>query len=365
MAGHCRDRVPPPLPFVCAGGTARPDREMGLSGMQLHELMTINMINGSEGKNLTKPCALSNDIFRRQGLFCANLLLADTMEDTGGHHTVARKHRALLPSLAASVAMTMMVWGSTAGAESLVRSDNNSLDAIPDDIAHLTDESLIDPPIKFDARQDTKIVLRPWDAAMDKKLTKTAATAPVPIKDPTLKTEGQGIAGGDVNPDMQDAEEEKFMPLGRHLNGVPVRMLLTGFDNALQRPDEELECLAYTLYFEARGESVGGQRAVANVILNRQASPHYPDTICGVTRQGGYGRYQCQFTYRCDGLEDNIHEVKAYYAIKRLAHEILNATTHDDATHGATHYHTINVRPDWASNLTRTTRIGSHIFYKG
>ncbi len=259
---------------------------------------------------------------------------------------MARTHPAVWPSpaslsLASCVTFLVVALASLASAESLVRSDNNSLDIIPEGTG-LTDEPVIDMLAAFGIDRDSEIRLRPWNADMDAQLASAHGLPPA----------GQGKDG------------VEFKQLGHDFNGVPVQTLLAGLESALQRPDEELECLAYTLYFEARGESVSGQRAVANVILNRRASPHYPDTICGVIRQGGYSRYQCQFTYHCDGLEENIHEIKAYYAIKRLAREILDAKTLDDATDGATHYHTVDVQPFWASNLTRTTRIGSHIFYK-
>ena len=72
------------------------------------------------------------------------------------------------------------------------------------------------------------------------------------------------------------------------------------------------QCLTEALYFEARGESVKGQFAVAEVILNRVASPLYPDTVCGVVHQGTGRHLQCQFTYTCDGRSDKIRERRAF-----------------------------------------------------
>ncbi|HEX9858836.1 MAG TPA: cell wall hydrolase, partial [Paracoccaceae bacterium] len=74
--------------------------------------------------------------------------------------------------------------------------------------------------------------------------------------------------------------------------------------------DAEWQCLAEALYFEARGETVQGQFAVAEVILNRVDSPRYPATICGVVHQGGRGG--CQFSFTCDGYSDKIREQGAY-----------------------------------------------------
>ena len=74
---------------------------------------------------------------------------------------------------------------------------------------------------------------------------------------------------------------------------------------------KEWACLTEALYFEARGETVKGQFAVAEVILNRVSSPSFPDTICGVINQGTGRKFACQFTYTCDGRAEVIREPKA------------------------------------------------------
>ena len=79
----------------------------------------------------------------------------------------------------------------------------------------------------------------------------------------------------------------------------------------------EFQCLAEALYFEARGEKVKGQAAVAEVILNRRDSGLFPNTICGVVHQGGHGG--CQFSYRCDGRTDRISEKSAYARVAKIA----------------------------------------------
>ena len=133
------------------------------------------------------------------------------------------------------------------------------------------------------------------------------------------------------------------------------------------RPEVDLDaqtaCLAEALYFEARGESVRGQFAVAEVILNRVSSPLYPDSICGVVNQGTGQRYQCQFTYTCDGNADNIHEHTAYSRLSKIA-QIMADGAPRDLTAGATHYHTTAVNPNWASVFPRTATIGVHHFYR-
>lgn len=123
------------------------------------------------------------------------------------------------------------------------------------------------------------------------------------------------------------------------------------------------ECLAEAIYFEARGESVKGQFAVAEVILNRVASPLYPDTVCGVVHQGTGRRYQCQFTYTCDGHAEVIRETAAYTRVGKIARTMLDGAPRQ-LTNGATHYHTRAVSPNWARQFPRTATIGVHHFYR-
>jgi hypothetical protein len=125
----------------------------------------------------------------------------------------------------------------------------------------------------------------------------------------------------------------------------------------------EWECLTEALYFEARGESLAGVVAVAEVILNRVDSPDYPGTVCGVVRQGGQGLYNCQFTYRCDGKSDAVHERAAWAAVGRVAAYMLSGAPRD-LTDGATHYHTRAVNPSWAKRFPQTASIGYHLFYR-
>lgn len=122
-------------------------------------------------------------------------------------------------------------------------------------------------------------------------------------------------------------------------------------------------CLAEALYFEARGESVAGQVAVAEVILNRVDSRAFPNTVCGVIKQGTGRRYQCQFTYTCDGHDEVIREKRAFAQVSKVAKLMLDGAARD-LTGGATHYHTIRVRPKWSRTFPRTTTIGVHHFYR-
>lgn len=122
-------------------------------------------------------------------------------------------------------------------------------------------------------------------------------------------------------------------------------------------------CLTEALYFEARGESVKGQFAVAEVILNRKDSSRFPTSVCGVVRQGTGKRYQCQFTYTCDGHKEVIHEPAAYQRAGKIAALMLKGAKRS-LTKGATHYHTQAVNPRWARKFPRTATIGVHHFYR-
>jgi len=122
-------------------------------------------------------------------------------------------------------------------------------------------------------------------------------------------------------------------------------------------------CLSEALYFEARGETLKGQFAVAEVIMNRVKSTRFPDSVCGVIKQGTGRKFQCQFTYNCDGNPDTIRERGAYIAVGKVARAVIDGQA-PVLTNGATYYHTTAVRPKWSRVFTKTAAIGVHIFYR-
>ena len=126
---------------------------------------------------------------------------------------------------------------------------------------------------------------------------------------------------------------------------------------------KQWQCLSEALYFEARGESIKGQVAVAEVILNRVDSPAYPDSVCGVINQGTGRKFACQFTYTCDGRAEIINEQSAYERVAKIARLVMDGLPRN-LTKGATHYHTTSVRPSWARKFPKTAKIGSHVFYR-
>jgi spore germination cell wall hydrolase CwlJ-like protein len=131
--------------------------------------------------------------------------------------------------------------------------------------------------------------------------------------------------------------------------------------HAAARSDAQFRCLATALYFEARGESIRGQAAVAEVILNRTELPSYPNSICGVVNQTGSG--SCAFSYVCDGRSDAITDLGAWDRAKRVASAML-AGAPRLLTEGATHFHTPAVRPVWSRKFAHTATIGAHLFYR-
>ena len=122
-------------------------------------------------------------------------------------------------------------------------------------------------------------------------------------------------------------------------------------------------CLSEAIYFEARGEPVEGQFAVAEVILNRVDSPKFPNSICKVVRQGTGRKHACQFSYNCDGKLEYIANGSAYDQAKRVARVSMDRKTRQ-LTKGATFYHATFVSPSWARSFQHVATIGVHKFYK-
>lgn len=127
--------------------------------------------------------------------------------------------------------------------------------------------------------------------------------------------------------------------------------------------DAQWACLAEAIYFEARGEPLSGQMAVAEVILNRVDSPAYPSTICSVTRQGATKGRNCQFSFACDGLPEVMKDPLSRSRSEKLAALMIGGQARS-VSGGATHFHATYVRPGWATRMTRTAQIGQHNFYR-
>lgn len=125
-----------------------------------------------------------------------------------------------------------------------------------------------------------------------------------------------------------------------------------------------LNCLTNAIYYEAGNEPEDGQRAVAQVVLNRVRSGLWPDSVCGVVYQGSERiDYKCQFTFSCDGSMARMPMAAAWARARRIAQAALGGFAY--APVGlATHYHTLAVRPDWSATLQPVAVVGAHIFYR-
>jgi hypothetical protein len=124
-----------------------------------------------------------------------------------------------------------------------------------------------------------------------------------------------------------------------------------------------LECLTAAVYYEARSESEDGQRAVAQVVLNRVRHPAFPKSVCGVVYQGSNRTTGCQFSFTCDGSLNRARQPNAWSRAARIAADALSGYVYP--TVGvATHYHTTAIHPWWADSMAKAVTIGAHIFYR-
>lgn len=124
-----------------------------------------------------------------------------------------------------------------------------------------------------------------------------------------------------------------------------------------------LQCLATAVYYEAASESIGGQKAVAQVVLNRVAHPTYPASVCGVVYQGSERRTGCQFSFTCDGSLRRTPSARGWATAMRVAREALAGDVYEPVGL-ATHYHTIWISPYWAPSLDFVGVVGAHRFYR-
>ena len=124
-----------------------------------------------------------------------------------------------------------------------------------------------------------------------------------------------------------------------------------------------LECLTSAIYYEAGQESADGQRAVAQVVLNRVRHPAFPSSVCGVVYEGSTRVTGCQFTFTCDGSMTRRPVPVLWNRARQVASEMLKGRVYAPVGH-ATHYHANYVVPYWASSLVKTSIEGAHIFYR-
>ncbi len=126
----------------------------------------------------------------------------------------------------------------------------------------------------------------------------------------------------------------------------------------------EHKCLSEVLYYEARGEGAGGQKAIAEVVFHRMNHGEYGHSICAVVYEGK-DKPGCQFSFTCNGEARRPKQMAAWRQSEKLAAAILTGQVAlKNATGGALNFHAISVAPDWADTMDKTTQIGNHVFYR-
>jgi spore germination cell wall hydrolase CwlJ-like protein len=176
---------------------------------------------------------------------------------------------------------------------------------------------------------------------------KATASLPAVAADPS--SAGESIASkGEVNGDDQKSR-------------TPAQRL--GLLDEKVRAKQE-RCLTDAVYFEARGEAVRGQIAVAQVVMNRVFSGFYPTTVCGVVYQNSHRHLACQFTFACDGIRDVVNEPDMWDRAKKIAKATLDGRLWLPEVGKSTHYHAYWVHPSWVHEMKKMYRTGVHTFYR-
>lgn len=126
---------------------------------------------------------------------------------------------------------------------------------------------------------------------------------------------------------------------------------------------QALNCLASAVYYEAGNQDENGERAVAQVVLNRVRHPAFPNTVCGVVYQGSTRPTGCQFTFTCDGSLARQPDAEGWRRAYKVAEDALGGLVYGPVG-WATHYHADYVMPTWASSMAKNAIIGAHLFYR-
>lgn len=163
----------------------------------------------------------------------------------------------------------------------------------------------------------------------------------------------------DVAPKEALAINERI-PLSREPNPPAKAFQFLGEPTAYGRA---LECLTSAIYYEAASERLEGQRAVAQVVLNRMRHPAFADSVCGVVYHGSARKTGCQFSFTCDGSLSRQPSTLGWARSAAVAKDALSGTVFAPVGH-ATHYHAKYVVPYWATSLSKNAIIGAHIFYR-
>jgi len=209
----------------------------------------------------------------------------------------------------------------------------------------------VDPKNPFGAMQ-------PWPPGEAPRLEERAdaefKTASLEQPNENMSSEVREATGGETI-----AAKGEVTGAGQHPMSPAERLHLDE-----KRRAKAIKCLTEAIYFEARGEPVRGQIAVAQVVMNRVFSGYYPNTVCGVVYQNANRHLACQFTFACDGLPEVVREPDAWERAKKIAAEMLDGELWLPEVGKATHYHAYWVHPSWVHEMTRMYKLGVHTFYR-
>ena len=170
--------------------------------------------------------------------------------------------------------------------------------------------------------------------------------------------------------------DEEEVPVVEETETLEVDVVPYWPDTAYDNP--QLQCLALNIYHEARSDNYAGRMAVADVTLNRVEHSRFPDSVCEVVQQAKLSdwhlergrevplRHKCQFSWFCDGRDDEPRDEDCWQEAQLLAYNVLVNNELRGITEGATHYHATYVLPKWSTdrNMRLIGRIGAHIFYR-
>ena len=164
----------------------------------------------------------------------------------------------------------------------------------------------------------------------------------------------------DLTPDQARAwNKAQPFATGPNPAAKPFRLVTEGvLDEA-----HAVDCMTAAIYYEAGEESPEGQRAVAQVVINRLRHPAFPKTVCGVVFQGSDRKTGCQFTFTCDGTLARKPSEEGWARARAVAEAALAGSVMKKVGN-ATHYHAVYVAPYWSPTLLKTSQIGAHIFYR-
>ena len=210
---------------------------------------------------------------------------------------------------------------------------------------------------------ETLETVQPWQQGEEPKVETLAVS---------VDTE---VTTASISPDATAADRRSSVAASTPGETVVSKGEVTGEGRRPMSPAERLgltvatrakqeRCLAEGIYFESRGEPVRGQIAVAQVILNRAFSGHYPSSVCGVVYQNSHRHLACQFTFACDRHPDVVRDQAAWRRAVAVASGTLDGKLWLPEVGKATHYHAYWVRPGWVRTMQKLHRIGVHTFYR-